>query len=218
MVLPSLLAAAVEAADPVAPGAITGALVSEQGLALPGVPLRIECDCTAPPRTVVTGTGGRFELAELAPGTYRLSVPDSDPAVEREILLRAGDTENLVIAAPGRATADRRPDGRIQYSGFSGLPTVRQAQAELATGGVLLAAAFACAVGAAVEASGPDCAGGPGSCDAPRRDAVAVGLAVASGLTGAAGVTLTAVGGVGLRRARLELAARPTGALLRLRF
>jgi vitamin B12 transporter len=92
----SLLTAAAHAAS------LSGVVTSPQGQPVPQVVLRLSSD--AGTRTVVSGAGGRYRVADLAAGTYRIesAIPGFVLASAAEAKVAGDDVQLDVTLAPAR--------------------------------------------------------------------------------------------------------------------
>jgi hypothetical protein len=203
---------AVSGPSPGPAGALRGMVVDEVDyLPRQGVTLLLQCACDMKDRTVSSGADGTFAFEGLAPARYRLTLYGGTGLVEYGYELAPGQERALVLAvAPQRLPAsDTR--GLPVYSGYSSNARLRAAQVELSIGGVLLAGGFMMMVGAVVEATKPDCPGGPQSCGAPPRPRVARGLAFGAVLSATGGGVLVGLGAAHRRQYRLGLSAHRDG-------
>jgi outer membrane receptor for ferrienterochelin and colicins len=96
----ALSAGALVAAAPAIPaGAVSGRVVDDQGKAVTGAVLVLECKPLGYRQTVKSNVQGRFAFADLAGNDYRLSVraPGFNPA-SRDLTVRPGQAQEVAFA------------------------------------------------------------------------------------------------------------------------
>ena len=100
--LGSVMVSAVASAQ--APGVI-GTATDADNRPLPGVTVTLASSDDSRPRSIVTNANGRYEIVNLAPGTYSVTaeLPGFRPAVKRQ-RVTGGRREVWLVMEPGELT------------------------------------------------------------------------------------------------------------------
>jgi hypothetical protein len=81
-------------------GDVLGSVTDSSGVVIPGTAVTITSPATGVRRTVTTQAAGEFDFANLAPGSYNLTVPASR--------FSTSTSSNIVVAAGDRQCVDTR--------------------------------------------------------------------------------------------------------------
>src|SRR5690348_6631211 len=92
--------------DPRLSGSISGTVVDQTGVAVPGARVRLSREDQSPDREALSGDDGQFSFAGVAPGPFQLTITSAGFATQASSgILPSGETYNVPQITLALATA-----------------------------------------------------------------------------------------------------------------